>query len=323
MKRKLKYVNAGLFFLSLAFLFMNIVELAIWKFSGFDFLKLGFSGRTEDDWLQYVLYYAQEYFRDLSILLVIVIATALLGVIFSCILSGQAVYILSILASFVDLLCVIFLYVALLTNISNIEDVLSFIGAGSYIGIKHLTVIMWAFMYLIIMCVSVVGLFARDKVKAPVKGDIYPEQFYGRKNGLQRPPVYQPPLQQPPVQQPPVQQPPVEKPVCQPEKRYDGFHGAIVGKNPIYAGKALLLAEATKVFFVEDDGNIVTSRYEDEQAVAEIYFADGYQEYCVKPMEKKCIYLESGQPLGAGRIYYLPRGTEVYVKDKKNLFELA
>ena len=96
-----------------------------------------------------------------------------------------------------------------------------------------------------------------------------------------------------------------------------------MGKNPIYAGKALMLAEATKVFFVVDEGNVVTSRYEDEQAVAEVYFADMYQEYCVEAKEKNCIYLVSGQPLGAGRTYYLPRGTEIYLKDKKNLFELA
>ncbi len=331
MKKTLKFVNAGVFFLSLAFLFMNMVELAMWKFSGFNFIRIGFSGASGDQWLDYVLYYAQEYFQKFSILLIIIAVVAFLGIIFNCLLSGTVAHVLSIAMSFVDMLCVIILYVILVTNISQIDDVLDFLGAGSYTRIAHTTFILWIGAYLLIMVMSVVGLFARDKVKTPVKGEIYPEQFYGRKNALKKqPPVQQPPVQLPPLQNGPMQMDdpvkvnPVKPPVQEkPVRSYASFHGAIVGKNPIYAGKALMLEKATRVFFVEDEGNIVTSRYEDEQAVAEVYFADTYQEYCVGAMEKNCIYLASGQPLGKGRTYYLPRGTKLYVKDKKNMFELA
>ena len=57
--------------------------------------------------------------------------------------------------------------------------------------------------------------------------------------------------------------------------------------------------------------------------MAGVYFIGDYNEYCVEPYEKSAVFLESGQPLGKGRKYYLPRGTRVYVKDKNNQFTLA
>ena len=35
------------------------------------------------------------------------------------------------------------------------------------------------------------------------------------------------------------------------------------------------------------------------------------------------IFLTSGQPLGKNRFYYLPRGTEIYIKDQTNKFKLC
>jgi hypothetical protein len=57
--------------------------------------------------------------------------------------------------------------------------------------------------------------------------------------------------------------------------------------------------------------------------LAAVYYISEYQEYCVEVNEKLCVFLESGQPLGKGRDYYLPRGTKIYVKDAGNTFTLA
>ena len=45
--------------------------------------------------------------------------------------------------------------------------------------------------------------------------------------------------------------------------------------------------------------------------------------YMLKPLKKTRVYLKSGQPLGKERIYSLPGGTEVYIRDLENLFILS
>lgn len=101
------------------------------------------------------------------------------------------------------------------------------------------------------------------------------------------------------------------------------FGGAIVGKAGLYTGKAYPLQDKYEVFFIEENFEVNLSEYEEENALAGLYYIREYQEYCVDVRQGKTVYLSSGQPLGAGREYYLPRGTKVYIKEKKNLFELA
>ena len=62
------------------------------------------------------------------------------------------------------------------------------------------------------------------------------------------------------------------------------------------------------------------SPYEEEGAAAGIYYIREYGEYCAEPFEKRAVFLESGQPLGKGRQYYLPRGTKIYVGSRENSF---
>ena len=52
-----------------------------------------------------------------------------------------------------------------------------------------------------------------------------------------------------------------------------------------------------------------------------IYYVSQYEEYCIQPLQTMTIFLTSGQPLGKNRFYYLPRGTEIYIKDQTNKFK--
>ena len=56
---------------------------------------------------------------------------------------------------------------------------------------------------------------------------------------------------------------------------------------------------------------------------AEIYYVTAYGEYCVKPHRRMTVFLESGQPLGEGREYYLPRGMRIYLENRDNSFGKA
>ena len=91
----------------------------------------------------------------------------------------------------------------------------------------------------------------------------------------------------------------------------------------MYAGKVYPLKDKTEVFFFLKEGEAVLSPYEEEGAAAGVYYIKEYGEYCAEPFEKGMLFLASGQPLGKGRQYYLPRGTKIYVSDRKNTFTLA
>ena len=107
------------------------------------------------------------------------------------------------------------------------------------------------------------------------------------------------------------------------EKPNPDFQGAIVGKSGIYQSKAYMLKDRIPVYFCGQKQPVVTTRSTGGEGLAKVYYVAEYQEYCVIPMGMKKVFLESGQPLGATREYYLPRGTEIYLEDNRFRFLLA
>ena len=101
------------------------------------------------------------------------------------------------------------------------------------------------------------------------------------------------------------------------------FTGAGIGGTGDYKEKVYPLETMAEVFFEKKDGQMVITPYQSGASLAGIYYIVEYEEYCVEPLEKRCFYLESGQPLGKGRKYYLPRGTNVYLNEKENKYTLA
>ena len=100
---------------------------------------------------------------------------------------------------------------------------------------------------------------------------------------------------------------PEEEPVVEEPKE---FAGMIKNTNQ----QVLVLDDKIEVYAV-NNGDI--ERYEEGNILAKIYYISEYQEYCVEPLEMRTVLLKSGQPLGANRLYYLPRGTEISIKDAK------
>lgn len=100
------------------------------------------------------------------------------------------------------------------------------------------------------------------------------------------------------------------------------FSGAVAGESGLYEGKVYQLSDKKEVFFYMKEDRAVLSPYEEDGAAAGIYYIKEYEEYCAEPFEKGVLFLESGQPLGKGRQYYLPRGTKIYIAGKQNLFTL-
>lgn len=101
------------------------------------------------------------------------------------------------------------------------------------------------------------------------------------------------------------------------------FHGAIGGRTGIYESKIYPLCEKVQIYFAKAGTDVYIAPERGEDAVAGVYYVEEYEEYCVEPYEKNSFFLLSGQPLGAGRCYHLPRGIEVYIGDKCHAFVLA
>lgn len=106
------------------------------------------------------------------------------------------------------------------------------------------------------------------------------------------------------------------------------FHGAVLGEPGMFYGKAYPLNYEEECFFVADRSEISMSDENEISAIASVYYVDEYEEYCIRPLQRMCVFLESGQPLGKDRIYYLPRGMRVHVWNgypdgREGIFTLA
>lgn len=89
------------------------------------------------------------------------------------------------------------------------------------------------------------------------------------------------------------------------------FQGALKGLDGIYQKKIYPLEERRPVYFVSDGTQTFVAEEKQEELLAELYYIGAYGEYCVTPAKRQVCFLESGQPLGAGRHYYLRRGTRI------------
>ena len=98
----------------------------------------------------------------------------------------------------------------------------------------------------------------------------------------------------------------------------DVFEGMILNTNE----KILILKDRKEVHIVDGD-RIDICRNKQGIILGNIYYVSQYEEYCIQPLQTMTIFLESGQPLGKNRFYYLSRGTEIYIKDQLNKYKLC
>lgn len=107
-----------------------------------------------------------------------------------------------------------------------------------------------------------------------------------------------------------------QNPVCR------DFHGAITGEKGIYASKTFLMEDRVPVYCCKEGRQMVVMCRQTGELAAEVYYVAEYGEYCVKPYRRLAVFLESGQPLGEGREYFLPRGMRIYLESRDYTFVL-
>lgn len=107
-------------------------------------------------------------------------------------------------------------------------------------------------------------------------------------------------------------------------KKPISFYGVIAGLSGRYLNQAFALRQGESVRFggAETNSDVILNNQELNGCQCIAGYDSTFQEYWLQPNVQAGVFLASGQPLGAGRVYYLPRGTVFYIKTNKDVFEL-
>lgn len=109
-----------------------------------------------------------------------------------------------------------------------------------------------------------------------------------------------------------------------PPRAPQGFHGALICRNGEFRGGGLaMLLNETISFGNADSDAVRVIGGERDVTYCTVSYDEARGEYRVRPAETRSVFLASGQPLGKDRIYCIPRGRMIIIKNQGNRFELA
>lgn len=358
MKEKLKYLAAVLLAGSILTWFIPLFSVSIINLSVMDIMKvcLGFYSGSIEARMIYgsVRIYLEPFAWCIAGALALIFIEAFL----TAVLSKKKAYVISLISCIINCAAVTLVIVLIRIKLNEVRSALILLDDADIIQFHWLPVIIWGSIYFIILCLSIVGicLWVSTERKETKSEEIYLDQirmleeendirkkYTDEENSETYRSIPQPDDKRSP-DVPPVQvksMPETDYRLDQRREKkeqsgkkileksiYNGetekkFTGAIIGEKGIYAGKVYPLIDKKEIFFRMDNEQILSNPYEDKDNLAGIYFIGKYNEYCVEPYKKNFVFLESGQPLGKDRRYFLPRGTGLYLKDKNNEFTLA
>ena len=298
MKKGIKTILALCFFSVFGMFFMPLIEVSDAEMSVFNILKISVQSGASDSVeiindLQTVIGTSMMQF---IIMYGILVALVLIAVVLVTMLKGKTAYFSSIGMS---LGINVYTSVTTLLLISKLKALIKsklFYGTGITTSVVILTIAIWEMITILIILLSVLGLMFEKNSEPELKREELPI------------PDPIPNIKPEPI---PFQETaPYQEHISIPEEEPKEFAGMIKNTDQ----QVLVLDDKVEVYAV-NNGDI--ERYEEGNILAKIYYISEYQEYCVEPLEMRTVLLKSGQPLGANRLYYLPRGTEISIKDAK------
>ncbi len=362
MKKGLRFIIALLTLASLGIGFIPVLELAGIRVSVATVFKVGI-GYYDRNSLEGMIYAGmQTYVEPYAWFIAGAAGIIIIEAVLIAVLRKKAAYITALIVSLINIGAFLAVCFVLRAKFSEIQSAFIIISSDQAVELSYIPLFAWIAVYALAFVLSMIGLILWRKPKEENAEEVYLEQItraeaeHARRQSeekkqrrvqeqnrgahrqtadVQQSGDYSHPGQEPSYsdQNSSVWAPPEQKnkvPVSgqvsaepvQPVSE-DDFSGAISGESGLYEGKVYTLTDKKEVFFSIKEGNAVLSPYEEEGAAAGIYYIREYGEYCTEPFEKCVVYLESGQPLGKGRQYYLPRGTKIYVGSRENTFTLA
>ena len=340
MKEKLKYIIAVLTAGTVGAWFLTYAKIGTAEFSLLGTLKagLGFYKGTEEQELIYAA--ARTCLEPYTWWIAVGVFLILLGAFFIAVLEKRAPYIIGMTASLVD--CAVFatLLFLLYGRLKEAEEIVLDLDKGNTLSLQIPALLILAVCYLVLFLLSLTGLLLW-KQKKPEVDRAAEENGRLEDKTIEMPYAeyetagYETEKMAVPEQAEQVLQERLfeeeqereraaflkeqEEPFVQPREECGGELCAESGQ---LKGKRYPMKETAEIYFLWADGCAVLSPYESPQALASVRFEQERAQYCIEPFEVKTMFLESGQPLGKGRQYYVPRGTRIYLKNNENVFVL-
>ena len=222
-------------------------------------------------------------FFDIAVGVLIFAGILLLEFLLSGLLPDIASYIIGLIGSIVNLTAGVLFIWFGGTRLGIAENSLGDIGITAQLGIEYSTVFIFAGVYAAVFLFSLAGILIWTKSRNVSKSDLIQETE--------------------------------ELPDLQYEEEAD--YGQ-TEDNRIYPDDCF---ENRWLELTEQGVVLKAGRGPDPDAAISYSVETGT--YMLKPLKKTRVYLKSGQPLGKERIYSLPGGTEVYIRDLENLFILS
>lgn len=359
MKKGLKFIIALLIAGSLGIWFLPVMETAVKSVSVADVFKIGMGYYDRNSMLTELYAFIQSRIESYAWLIAGAAGFVVVEAILTAVLRKRAAYIMGIIVSLINAGAFLALFFVLEDRFAELEHLFTMYIGDNLIELSYLELFAWLAVYALVLILSVIGLILWRKPRETNEEEIYLEQIQraeaerARRHSAQNRPRRDPVRHQPSPaprqagrqeqnqsgnysqpdgfqkEKPSAWAPPEEKETALPVEQSmadtaaeNEFSGAVAGESGLYEGKVYQLSDKKEVFFYIKEDRAVLSPYEEDGAAAGIYYIKEYEEYCAEPFEKGVLFLESGQPLGKGRQYYLPRGTKIYIAGKQNLFTL-
>ena len=258
---------------------------------------------------------------------IILFALPVLECLLMFVIKGKTAFIVGIAGTLVNNVMFFIFYDKISGTISLINEAISFWSMDMQIEIKTGTIVLWCACYGIAAAVSVFALLRGDVPKR-MQGDFRPIREILPEEIPAAPRVpYEPSFREPSSRQ--LAEPDglsrhsfPSAPGSRPEPE---FYGGIIGHSGIYKGKVRLFSRQEILLIGTNDrtDDILLNTVFDGITYCEVFYDEADGEYYLRPRRAKGVFLKSGQPLGKGRVYCLPRGTVITIRDSHNEFELA
>lgn len=310
--RKEKYISGILILLTLEIIFFPVLKISTWDVSLLKMLNMIY-GKSNDTFAGSIQAALKQYMSSyIYMLLFLIILTIAVGV-SAWVIRSSAVYCIELAGQAVIVITAVLLFRMIKEKLDMIGSTVSYFGIGNVVQFNMMPFILWGLLQIAAVVINIYGLMNMGKEE--YKKEEYRKEFV---------PDYIP---TPPYVHEDVKTYPVND-ISVNHKEQKEFSGAIEGLQIPYTGKVFPMDKEKYVYILKENNNIILKNNQGkEKCLAKIYYDTKYDEYVVIPQKKCCVHLESGQPLGAGRIYYLPRAMKIVIKNEQglneNMFRLA
>lgn len=313
---KAKYVSGILILLTLEIIFVPVLKIGTWGISLIKILKMLY-GNSDNVYISEIKEVLKQYAGSyVCILLFLIVLTLAVG--FSVLLvKTSIIYCIELVGQAAMVITAVMIVRMIKGKMDLIGSVASYWGLGNVVKFNMLPFVLWGILQVAAVVVNIYGLMNMSpspeasetiipmEIEPPVynRTDYFPEKKEDVLNRI---------------------------PGLNKEREESEFFGAIVGVKSPYAGMIFSMEKKKYVYLFRKEGTIFVKKQMTEKqndCIVKIYFDTNYKEYVVIPEQKCCIHLESGQPLGKNRAYYLPRAMKIVIKNEggqiENIFELA